>query len=285
MGSVKTGTDISLWLFAGDTTATGVLTATAADAWFNLKGTDTTMLWTFPGGGNDYDGDGYDDFLICNSKGADPYGEVWILWGDSTPYSNTDPEQIDSAGTTIATGSSTLDVGFVCGSAGDWTGDGTAEVWMYSQSTTDMYLLAGDDTLRDGAVDVAASYLALYHFDSFTNDPDELRDVGDLDGLAGGMHEMAVSISAATSTVVPGQVYILGPDLGFGEVPDSVETLAQATFWGDEAGAAEEYGATISGRAADVTGAGGTYRTDIVVADPGYDSNAGAVYVYPNYNE
>jgi hypothetical protein len=33
-----------------------------------------------------------------------------------------------------------------------------------------------------------------------------------------------------------------------------------------------------------VTGAG-SYHSDIVVADPGYLSNAGAVYVYPNYNE
>jgi hypothetical protein len=147
-----------------------------------------------------------------------------------------------------------------------------------------MYVLAGDDTLRDGTVDdVATSYLALYHFDSFTNDPDELRDVGDLDGVTG--HEMAISISSASSSVVPGQVFILGPDLGFGDVSDSVETLAQATLWGNTDGDAADFGATISGHAADVTGVGGTFRTDIVVADPGWASNAGAVYVYPNYNE
>ena len=283
MGSMKSGgSAISLWLFAGDTTASGVKTTTDADAQFNVTGTDTAMLWTFPGGGNDFDGDGYEDFLFCNGT-ADTYGEVWMLWGDSTPYSNTDPEAIDTVGTTIATGSSTLELGFVCGSAGDWTGDGKAEVWIYSDNTTDMYVLAGDDTLRDGVVDVAASYLALYPFDSFTNQPGELRDAGDLDGTAG--HEMAISISADSSSVVPGQVYILGLDLGFGDIGGTVETQAQATFSGDAAGDAENYGDTISGHAADVTGEGGTFRTDIVVADPGYLSNAGAVYVYPNYNE
>jgi hypothetical protein len=283
MGSQKSGSDVSLWLFAGDTTLTGVHTTTEADARFEVTGTDTTMLWAFPSGGNDFDGDGYEDFLFCNGNGGDGYGEVWMLWGDSTPYSNTSPEQIDSVGTTIATGSSGLDLGFVCGSAGDWTGDGKAEVWMYSNNTTDMYLLAGDDTLRDGAVDVAATYLAVYSFDSFTNDPAELRDVGDLDDTPG--HEMAISISADSSSVVPGVVYILSVDLGFGAVADSVETLAQAIFEGDELGDADAFGGTIAGHAADVTGAGGSYRTDIVVADPGYLSNAGAVYVYPNYNE
>ena len=148
MGSVKSGTALGR-LFAGDTTLTGVHTTTEADARCDLTGTDTTMLEPFPGGGNDFDGDGYDDFLFCNGNGgSDGYGEVWMLWGDSTPYSNTSSEQIDTVGTTIATGSSTMDLGFVCGSAGDWTGDGKAEVWMYSVDTTDLYLLAGDDAAR-----------------------------------------------------------------------------------------------------------------------------------------
>jgi hypothetical protein len=285
MGSVKDGDKIGLWLFAGDTTLTGVHTTTEADARFDVPGTDTTMLNTFPGGGNDFDGDGYDDFLFCNGNAVDDlYGEVWILWG-GTPYSNTSPESIDTAGSIIATGSSTLDVGLVCGSAGDWTDDGAvgkAEVWMYSPSTTSLYLLEGDSTLRDGPVDVAASFLALYPFDSFTNDPAEIRDVGDLDGTTG--HEMAISISADSTSVVPGQVYILGSDMGFGDIGVPIETVAQATFWGDALGSAESYGQTISGHAADVTGVGG-YRTDIVVADPGYLSDAGAVFVYPNYNE
>ena len=81
------------------------------------------------------------------------------------------------------------------------------------------------------------------------------------------------------------QPSLLGPDLGFGDIGVSVETVAQATFWGDEAGDAGAYGGTISGRAADVTGVSGGFHADIVLADPGYLSNSGAVYVYPNYNE
>jgi hypothetical protein len=286
MGSAKSGSSISLWLIGGDTTLTGTYTTTDADAQFAVTGTDTTMLRSFPTGGNDFDGDGYEDFLFCNGAGGESgYGEVWMLWGDSTPYSNSEVEDLDAVGTTIATGTSTSDLGLICGSAGDWTGDGNAEVWIYSQSDTDFYLLAGDATLRDGAVDVTTEFLALYPFDEFTNDPVELRDVGDLNDTPG--HEMAVGISAELPwpSITPGQMFVLGPELGFGVLSDSVENLTQAAFWGNKDLEAANYGETISGRAADVTGGGGTYRTDIVAADPGYMSNAGAVYVYANFNE
>ena len=89
---------------------------------------------------------------------------------------------------------------------------------------------------------------------------------------------MAISISADSSSVVPGQVYIFGLDLlrrgGSSKPrPERGATTADAAS-----------SAAISGHAADVTGAGGSFRTDIVLRI-GLLSNAGAVYVYPNYNE
>jgi hypothetical protein len=285
-GSMKSGTAISLWLFAGDTTLTGTYTTTDADARFAVTGTDSTMLQSFPTGGHDFDGDGYEDFLFCND---DPSvagsGEVWMLWGDSTPYSNTSEESIADAGTTIATGSTGSSVGFICGTAGDWDDDGNAELWIYDYDNTDFYLLAGDASLRDGAVDVASTYLALYPFDSFTNDPVQLRDLGDVDDTTG--REMAVALSSEkpVTVTVPGQVYVLGRELGFGLLGDYVENRAQAQLWGDKLGADANFGESVSARPADVTGLGGSYRTDLLVADPGYDGDMGAVYLYDNYNE
>jgi hypothetical protein len=293
LGGARAGDDITLWLVAGDTTLSGSQPITAADAQFTVSGTgsaalDGTLLKTFPGGGHDFDGDGYEDFLFCNgTAGEDGYGEVYMLWGDSTPYDNSSAEDIDSVASVIATGTSTLDIGLVCGTAGDWTGDGKAEVWMYSESDTDLYVVEGDESLRDGAVDLSTTFLALYPFDSHTNYPAELRDAGDLDGAVGAMHEMAIAISAdaPSTSVTPGQIFVLGPDLGFGVLPDAVENLAQAHIQGDAVLDSENYGEAISGRAADVTGVGGAFRPDLVVADPGFLSDAGAVYVYANYNE
>jgi hypothetical protein len=287
MGTAKSGASISLWLLQGDSTLTGTQTTSAVDARFSVTGTDTSMIDSFPGGGTDFDGDGKDDFLFCNSSGGTAgYGEVWVLWGGEA-YENASPEAIGTAGSTIATGSASLGLGDICGSAGDWDGDGNDEIWIYAYATTDFYVVAGDALLREAPIAVESGALAIYHFDGLTNDPVQLRDIGDVDEAGDGRHEMAVSMSSTLPdpSTIPGQVFILGADIGFGDVTTSVEYLAQGLFYGDEEADHVAFGEAIAGRAGDVTGLGGTYRPDFVLADPDADTGTGSVFLFANYNE
>jgi len=273
-----------IYLFYGDNwdaAATQSATLYDADARFASGGGangstyNSKMQWNLPGGG-DGNGDGYTDFMFCDSM-ADAQavndGAIWMVWGDTDRYSNSSATNIESYGDIVAT-SSQYDKGMaLCDYVGDLDGDGDDEFAGYVINSKKILIFAGGPDLGNAILGEADAW-ATWEMNASTAEAFSMRRMGDWDG--DGTHELGVSTTGGGTD--GGSVYILP----VGEAGDfDAEDDAFSIIEGDSDFLNSAYGSSLNSRSGDYDGDG---KVDLIVGDylygdPATSPNTGAVFV------
>jgi len=281
MGYYSTSTSNSatpmVWLFYGDnwdSSTTGSATLADSDARFYTDGGGSgasyynRMQFGLSNGG-DGNGDGYDDFIMCDhfvDTNDINDGALWMLWGDSDRYSNSSSEDLASVGDVIATGSP-YDKGMsMCQFIDDIDGDGDQEFVSYVINSGNLHLFEGGSDLGASVLRETDAW-ATYEFGEGSVEPTSIRLLGDWNG--DGISE--IGLGQSSSGAGGGTLYVISPDTpGNHEDDDSF-----AVIEGDSDYFNANYGTNISSRPGDYNG-DGIY--DLVVGDYGYgdsDSSMG----------
>ena len=272
-----------VFLFYGDnwdSAATQDVSLADADARFSTGGGaggssyNSKMQWNMPRGG-DGNGDGYTDFMFCDSMAdveAVNDGALWMLWGDSDRYSNSSATSLESYGDTVAT-SSQYDKGMaLCEFVGDLDGDGDDEFAAYVINSKKILIFAGGTDLGESVLSESDAW-ATWEMSASSSEAYAMRTMGDWDG--DGMAELGVSTTGSGTNA--GSVYILSLDSA-GEF--DAEDDAFSVIEGDTDYFNGAYGSSLNARGGDFNGDG---HADLVVGDYMYGDttspNSGAVFV------
>jgi hypothetical protein len=137
--------------------------------------------------GSDLDGDGYHDLVLAdqyNDDVANQAGKVWILWGKSTQYANSNGG-LGGVSTNVAAGSSVgQNVGGIGAPLPDADGDGDNELIINDGDAEETYFFAGGTSLRSGTLDLTGDSDATFTMGS--DDVTAVANAGDWtgDGIA-----------------------------------------------------------------------------------------------------
>ena len=276
----------------------GDITLNDVDARYATGGPADSMTRNFPTGG-DLNGDGVDDALFCDGDVSQNFqnrqGAVWVLWGNTTQYSNNSPETLGSidytgnvngAGDVILSGDNIHYSGEACAIGPDWNGDGMDEVWVFYPGTngtyTGIYVIPGSPDLEGYTYhtrDVYSHYISTRP----SNPISGFQNVGDWNG--DGVSDMGVSFAQSSfdSSSDGGKAWLLSSDLAPG---DHSGSDVAANIQGDDEQHQSKYGNSIVSRPTDLNGDG---LIDWIASDWGYmgsggsANNMGAIYI--NYNQ
>ena len=157
-------------------------------------------------------------------------------------------------------------------------GDGTDEIWVYSQEDHHLLGYMGGPDLRDGDVIDNESFDIRYDYSSSAPDMTMLGPVGDFSG--DGVSEMAAGYSTE-STSTGGQMWLFSSEYTSG-VFDADED-AMVLLKADDDDGNTNYGTIIQRGEVDIDGDG---DADLIGADPGwYEPKStwtatGSAYIY-----
>jgi hypothetical protein len=243
------------------------------DALISTSGSEVAFYRNAPVGG-DLDGDGFDDLLV--SDGAADYGattdagEAWVLWGRASHYGTGG---IDSVGTTLVHGTTASDGAAWATQIGDdWDGDGDGELWIYNHAEA-LYVVEGDASLRDGAIDVSDAAAVSYTWNASSPDAEQLRRVGDYTG--DGVDDMIVFLEDQSGSY--GENEVFSSEIRSGRKSERSDRIGDLSGSSDHNNGNVGYGmAALPG---DVDGDG---DDDFAMGDPDYGSSAGEAYVLVN---
>ena len=215
-----------------DLSASGANATFAGESSYDMAGTFVEAL-------ADINGDGLDDFLTVapyNSEGYNAGGQVYIIFGQSTPPNLSN--SLSTSGASYIGVTAFGNYGMYATSAGDINGDGMFDVVINSTNT---YIVFGriDNWLHDSA---------LVDADAYYNSGQRSASAGDVNG--DGYDDLLVG--SPLSNAMHGKAYlILGHDGGW---PFGDElTSADASYLGEAY--LDECGVVLSG-AGDVDGDG-----------------------------
>ena len=244
MSTASSGGSNYAWLLYGG--VTGDLTHADLDGLYTLGATTSYSQTHFPRNG-DLDGDGYDDFLMCDfnadiSKTND--GAVWARWGDASRYDTSGSTQAwTTTGQVLAQGDQYDQYGMFCAIGPDWDGDGDGEFWSLDQREEQLYVVPGGSDLRSGTMDTTDKAWLSYEWGSNDPVPLSMSVLSDLDG--DGYDDVALSMENTSSK--PGQVWLIGSNTGsvtefdlskdfIGSVVGSTDGFQSSLAWGMGAG-------------------------------------------------
>jgi hypothetical protein len=278
VGMYASGSSNYVAIEYGSTNPNSAFTSTM-DANYSTDGTEVAFYRNAPVGG-DLDGDGYTDLVLSDGSadynGVTDSGAVWVLWGQTTPYTTGGATaDIETRATTIAYGtSSSAYVGWSTQLGDDWDADGDDELWIYDAGDG-LYVVPGGPTRRSSftVADAAAVY---YAWDSRSTDAEMIRNAGDWDG--DGLGDMMVYLEDESGSYGSSEMFSSTFQSGtYDEVDDRIGDLGGSS---DHENSDVGYG--LSPRGGDLDGDG---DADQLVGDPGYTTNAGEVYVLVNAHE
>jgi len=228
----------------------------------------------------DFDGDGYDDFLVgdgwSDDGGTENGGTAWVLFGRRSEHTAANADYSDAM-TTLAEG--VVREAYVGGALGfmpDIDGDGADEVLVHDDDRSTLYLLAGGTYLRAGDVDLEADSAAIFRgvsaFSGMTN-------AGDWSG--DGVDDVVLSFGDGGTG---GSVYMLTSEEWSGEY--DFEEQAAGSIIGGEFNSNFGLGAPIYTADLDDNG-----TSDLLIGDYMYDDSGttgkgaeGAVFRFYNSN-
>jgi len=229
----------------------------------------------------DFDGDGYDDFLVgdgwSDDGGAENGGTAWAVFGRRSKHTAANADFSDSM-TTITSGVVTdANVGGAVGFMPDIDGDGADELLIHDDDQATLYLLMGGSYLREGNFDLDEDSQAIFRgvgaFSGMTN-------AGDWSG--DGVGDVVLSFGDGESG---GSLYMLTSKEWNGEY--DFEEVAAGSVIGDEWNISFGLGAPIYTVDLDENG-----TSDLIIGDYNYDNTdltsdgpEGGVFVFYNTNE
>jgi hypothetical protein len=278
MGTYWSSSSNYLYLLYGG--VQGDYTLGDVDATYSTTGSHSNAYWSVPSGG-DLNGDGYDDFVFCDSK-AGSGGKVWVLWGGASRVGNDSAESIDTAGTAVVIGETYQQLGRVCGIGPDTNNDGAEELWFQVPDAagiiSGIYEIPGGDDLEDGDVDVTDSRNYSRRYEMRDSDPGAITfgRIGDWDDDGIG----DVGFGLVQSGVSYGRVYTFGSTDADGDYSATSDALGSAE--GDDDRYQYYYGYHINPFPVDLDKDG---NHDFIASDYGFaassgiDTNAGALFM------
>ncbi len=207
----------------------------------------------------DFDGDGYDDFILGNDQQrSDEADEVWLFWGPSPTASLSEGVQL------IQGDDWTRCIGYDMERAGDLTGDGVDDLVVGDPCADEVWVMSGAEvrTATGPSLSPAARVLEMgaerILFGMGVNGTADLTG----DGLA----DLVASAPWADSPnrYSPDLDFVgvyEGPLIGDSDAADAVFTVRSVLAWADGSGHAIGYTLDVG----DLNGDG---YGDLVVADP-----------------
>jgi len=230
----------------------------------------------------DLNGDGYSDWTFADPLGdtvKENGGDVWVLWGSSSEYSNSGTSFTSSA-TTVAGAGKYEWGGYMVGIIPDLNGDGKDELGWWVKEFGELHILSGAQA-SSGGISGTDDSMAVLRFSS-SSTPGRIRSLGDWDG--DGNPEWAyVGDGASGSTA--GRIYVF-PGAGLSGELDG-EAAALGTFKASNDDYNGDFGEEMVN--GDLDGDG---TMDWVVGDPAWegdlnndgteDESAGAVFLFYN---
>ena len=277
MGVYMSGSTHYLYMLYGG--IQGDYTLGDVDATYSTDGSHSNAHWVVPAGG-DLNGDGYDDFVYCDSTAGDG-GIVWVLWGDATRYGNDTTEDLGSAGTKVVVGGNYMQLGRVCGIGPDTNNDGAEELWFQVPDAagfiSGIFEVPGGTDLEDGDIDVSDSANYNRRYEMRATDPGAITfgRIGDWDD--DGIGDVAFGL--VQSGVSYGRVLSFGSADADGDYTATSDAMGSAE--GDDDFYQLYYGYQINPFPVDFNGDG---YEDFIAADHGYatggiDTDAGALFM------
>ena len=248
----------------------GDYTLDEVDGTYSTDGSHLNAYWSVASGG-DLNGDGYDDFVHCDSKAGDG-GKVWVIWGDATRGGNDSTENLDSAGTQVIVGENYQQLGRVCGIGPDTDGDGAEELWFQVPDAagiiSGIFEVPGGEHLEDGDIDITNSDNYSRHYEMRDSDPGAITfgRIGDWDD--DGIGDVAFGL--VQSGVSYGRVYSFGSSEADGDYSATSDALGTAE--GDDDRYQYYYGYQINPFPVDLNADG---LHDFIATDYGYAANSG----------
>lgn len=240
----------------GDSSGWGSMDASDMDAWYTVREIDDDVE-KFVQDGGDLDNDGYDDIVMCNPLADWPTsyaGSAWVMWGDSTEYSDTATAASGAFGVTVGGDTYRDGVGAWCNIVDDLNGDGFDELMVYSDSDSAMGVWYGSSTfsadVSSAEMDDADQWIDI-------GQPDWVRNVGDMNGDGNDEVAWAINSSATDS------VFFLDVVGGADEVIANDALASIAT--GADQGSSSFGSSIVTGKDLDGDGQG-----DLIIGDPGF---------------
>jgi methionine-rich copper-binding protein CopC len=283
-----TNTGYTAYVIYGRTTLGGTYLGLGIDASTGFKINGSYYLGQSVSGAGDVNGDGLADMLITEYK-PDGYGAfagaAYVIYGNSTGTSYS----LNSGGLTASQGfkitaGSVSSLGYAASGAGDFNGDGLADVIVSArtygaQNQGAAYVVYGNSTGNWVSLDLSNGIAASQGFkisgQTGTNLGDAVSSAGDVngDGLADVVVSSKVAGTGGSAYVLYGTSAATGLDIDLNASGGSI-----ATSRGFRISDAQN-GANLGGRVASAGDVNGDGLADLIVASPnGLNSNTYIVY-------
>ncbi len=283
-----TNTGYAAYVIYGRTTLGGTYLGLGIDASTGFKISGTSYLGQSVSGAGDVNGDGLADMLVTEYK-PDGYGAfvgaAYVVYGN-----NTGAGYRLSAGTIAAsqgfkiTAGSVSSLGYAASSAGDFNGDGLADVIVSArtygaQNQGAAYVVYGNSTGTGVSLDLTNGIAASQGFrisgQTGTNLGEAVSSAGDVngDGLADVVVTSKVAGTGGSAYVLYGTSAATGLDIDLNASGGTI--AASRGFRISDA----QTGANLGGRVASAGDVNGDGLADLIVASPnGLNSNTYIVY-------
>ncbi len=251
-------------------TSSGALSLGNVDARFSTDGNES-QFYRNMGVGDDFDGDGLQDLMLCDGNsdaGATDGGALWALWGSDTRYTSA-ADAIGTWATVLVAGAASEHQAWACQLGEDISGDGYPELWISNQGDA-LYAVTGGPSRTAQFVTADAAFVT-YNWHSSSGDAELIRSIGDWTG--DGLSEMAVYLDDSGY----GAVNVFGSELNDGVYEQRDARIADISGTSDEPNG--DFGNGMSAKPGDVDGDG---DMDVALGDPEFDSFRGALYLFTN---